>query len=61
MGPEATMTERYEKDFGPVDSARERTGLYKLGFDPASLKGFMLPFIVAAVSIIGAILIARYL
>ncbi|MBX3070313.1 MAG: hypothetical protein KF883_07475 [Thermomicrobiales bacterium] len=53
------MTERYEKSFGPVDSARERSGLYKLGFDPESLKGFMLPCIIAAGGVIGAILISR--
>ncbi len=55
------MTERFEKDFGPIDSARERSGLYKLGFDPESFKGLMLPFILAGGGIIGAILISRYL
>ncbi len=59
MGPEDVMAENYEKDFGPIDSARERTGLYKLGFDPASLKGFMLPFIVAGGALVAAFLISR--
>ena len=56
------MSEQYfEKDFGPVDSMRERSGLYKLGFDPASLLGFMLPFLLVGPAILAAILIARYL
>ena len=61
-GPEGEMSEQnYEKDFGPVDAARERTGLYALGFDPASMKGFILPFLLVGPAIVAAILIARYL
>ena len=53
--------QQFEKDFGPIDSARERTGIYGLGFDPASFKGFMLPMIAAGAGIIGAALIYFYL
>ncbi len=51
----------YEKDFGPVDAVRERTGLYRFGFDIESLKGFMLPFILVGPAVVGAYLISRYL
>lgn len=51
----------YEKDFGPVDAARERSGLYRLGFDIESLKGFMLPFILVGPAVVAAYLISRYL
>jgi hypothetical protein len=50
------MTEKQQKDFGPVDSARERTGLYGFGFQFASFVGFMVPVAVAAI----AVLIAWY-
>ena len=53
--------QQFEKDFGPVDSARERTGIYGLGFDPASFVGFALPFIISGAGIVGAILIYFYL
>lgn len=53
--------QQFEKDFGPIDSARERTGIYGLGFDPAAVKGFVLPFIVAGAAIVGAALIYFYL
>jgi hypothetical protein len=53
--------EHYEKDFGPIDSARERTGLYRLGFDLESLKGFILPFILTGAGIVGGLLIYFYL
>jgi hypothetical protein len=53
--------ERFEKDFGPVDSARERTGIYGLGFDPASFLGLMLPFVIAGGAITAALLIYFYL
>ncbi len=62
MGSEVAMADKqFEKDFGPVDAARERTGLYGLGFDPESLKGFLLPFIISGAGIVGAILIYLYL
>ena len=50
-----------KKQFGPVDKWREQSGLYKLGFDMESMKGFGLPFIAMAVPIVLAILIAKYL
>lgn len=34
----------YQKDHGPVDQARELSGIYKLGFEKESFLGFMLPF-----------------
>lgn len=56
------MSDQYfEKDFGPVDAARERSGLYRLGFDPESMKGFLLPFLLLGPAIVAAFLIARYL
>jgi hypothetical protein len=36
----------YEKDYGPIDRIREASGIYELGFDEESMKGFLLPFIV---------------
>lgn len=54
--------EQFEKDFGPADTVRERTGIYGLGFNPDSFKGFMLPFIlVFAIGVVGAVLIWRFL
>jgi hypothetical protein len=54
--------ERFEKDFGPADTVRERTGIYGLGFDPDSAKGFMLPFIIVfAFGVVGAALIWYFL
>ena len=54
--------ENYEKDFGPVDSAREHSGIYGLGFDPASMMGFLIPsLIVGAIGVIGAIYIYKFL
>ena len=50
-----------KKQFGPVDKVREQSGLYKLGFDFESMKGFGLPFIAMVVPIILAILIWQYL
>jgi hypothetical protein len=50
-----------KKQFGPVDKFREQSGLYKLGFDFESMKGFGLPFIAMAVPIVLAILIWKYL
>lgn len=35
----------YKKDHGPIDEARDRTGLYKLGFEKESFIGISLPFI----------------
>lgn len=34
----------YQKDHGPIDEVRDRTGLYKLGFEKESFIGFSLPF-----------------
>jgi hypothetical protein len=54
--------EEYEKEFGPIDAARERTNTYGLGFDIASFLGFMLPtVIVVGVGAIGGWLIYHYL
>jgi hypothetical protein len=62
VGPEGIMAEeRHEKDFGPIDSARERTGIYGLGFDPASFAGLMVPFILSGAGIIGALIIYFWL
>ncbi|MGH2560552.1 MAG: hypothetical protein ACRDJH_15930 [Thermomicrobiales bacterium] len=36
----------YQKDYGPIDRLREASGIYELGFDQESMKGFMLPFII---------------
>lgn len=44
----------YQKDHGPIDQARDVTGLYKLGFERESFIGLMLPF--AVVIGIGGIL-----
>jgi hypothetical protein len=52
---------QFEKDFGPIDAARERSGIYGLGFDPDSLKGFLLPFIVAGGAVTAALLIYFFL
>jgi hypothetical protein len=53
--------QQFEKDFGPIDSARERTGIYGLGFDPASFMGFMVPVAISGAAIIAAALIYFYL
>ncbi|CAN5664032.1 hypothetical protein BH24CHL4_BH24CHL4_15310 [soil metagenome] len=53
--------QQFEKDFGPIDAARERTGIYGLGFDPASMIGFILPFALTGAGIVGALLIYFYL
>ena len=44
----------YEKKLSPVDRWRELSGLYKLGFDPASAMGLIFPF--AVVIVIGGLL-----
>jgi hypothetical protein len=36
----------FHKDHGPVDQARELSGIYKLGFERESFLGFALPFII---------------
>lgn len=52
----------FEKDFGPIDSARERSGIYGLGFDPISFIGFMIPIlIVGALGLVGGLLIWKFL
>ncbi|MDQ2683137.1 MAG: hypothetical protein M3Y37_06385 [Chloroflexota bacterium] len=50
-----------KKQFGPVDKWREASGLYKLGFDPESVKGLMLPFIAMAVPALLAFAIWKWL
>ena len=50
-----------KKQFGPIDKFREQSGLYKLGFDFESMKGFGLPFIAMGVPIVLAILIWQFL
>jgi hypothetical protein len=50
-----------KKEFGPVDRWREASGLYKLGFDGESFKGFVLPFLCMAIPAVIALLIWRYL
>lgn len=50
-----------KKQFSPLDKFREQSGLYKLGFDMESVKGFGLPFLAMAVPIVLAILIWQYL
>ena len=50
-----------KKNFGPVDRWREASGLYKLGFDAESFKGFMLPFLCMAIPVVMALLIWKYL
>jgi len=53
--------QQFEKDFGPIDAARERTGIYGLGFDPASIMGFIVPIMVSGAGIVGAALIYFFL
>ena len=50
-----------KKEFGPVDRWREASGLYKLGFDAESFKGFMLPFLCMAIPVVVALLIWKFL
>ena len=50
-----------KKVLSPVDRFRERSGLYKLGFDMESVKGISFPFIAMAVPIILAIVIWKAL
>jgi hypothetical protein len=50
-----------KKDFGPIDKWHEMSGLYKLGFDFESLKGFMLPFMAMGVPIVLAFVIWKWL
>lgn len=38
--------ERYEKDYGPVDRARDTAGIYRLGFEKSSFLGFALPWVI---------------
>ncbi|HKG26103.1 MAG TPA: hypothetical protein VKB09_10675 [Thermomicrobiales bacterium] len=38
--------ENYEKDHGPIDEVRDRSGIYKLGFEKESFIGFSLPFVI---------------
>jgi hypothetical protein len=52
----------FEKDFGPDDAVRERTGIYAFGFSIASFLGFLLPgAIVFGIGALGAYLIYEYL
>jgi hypothetical protein len=51
-----------EKHHGPLDSIKEVTGIYGLGFESESFKGFMLPFIIVlVVGGLGGLLIWRWL
>lgn len=43
------MSETYEKNVSLFEKARTFAGLYKLGFDPESGKGFLMPFIITFV------------
>lgn len=43
------MSQGYKKDHGPIDEVRDRTGLYKLGFEKESFIGISLPFIITIV------------
>ena len=38
--------DNYEKDHGPTDEVRDRSGIYKLGFEKESFIGFSLPFVI---------------
>lgn len=50
-----TMSDREKKkDFGPVDQVREKSGIYKLGFERESFLGLILPG--ALVTAIGGVL-----
>lgn len=40
----------YQKDHGPIDQAREVSGIYHLGFEKDSFFGFMLPFVILGIS-----------
>jgi hypothetical protein len=52
----------FEKDFGPDDAVRERTGIYAFGFSMASFLGFLAPgAIVFGLGALGAFLIYKYL
>ena len=52
----------FEKDFGPDDAVRERTGIYAFGFSMASFLGFLVPgAIVFGLGAVGAFLIYKYL
>jgi hypothetical protein len=59
----ARMSEnRVEKDYGPVDRAKDVSGIYGLGFEKESFMGFMLPFvIVGGIGGLGALLIIFWL
>lgn len=40
------MTDASDKKVSFLDKGRMEAGVYKLGFDPESGKGFMLPFLI---------------
>lgn len=48
------MSQRYEKDYNADDWAREKTGIYVLGFPVESVMGFLVPG--AIVTFIGGVL-----
>ena len=50
------MSDAHEKKASIFDKSRMMSGIYKLGFDPESGKGFMLPFI--ATVLVGGFLAA---
>jgi len=50
------VSDEHEKKQSILDKSRMHAGIYKLGFDPESGKGFMMPFI--ATFLIGGLLAA---
>lgn len=52
------MSEPYEKKTSLLDRGRMEAGIYELGFDPESGKGFLLPFIIVGAigGVLGAII-----
>jgi hypothetical protein len=52
------MSERYENKTSIMDRGRMESGLYELGFDAESGKGFLLPFIIVGAigGVLGAII-----
>lgn len=53
------MSEKYSpEDFGVDDWARGKSGIYRLGFDPGSVVGFLFPgaFVTAVGGLLGFII-----
>jgi hypothetical protein len=53
--------ERFPKEHGPIDEVRDRTGLYKLGFELSSFLGFSLPFVAFGGAVILALILYYWL